>query len=100
MEKLFLVILIIQMLSYGLVDHFKIKYGRFIILSIFLSLFLIFFPIYFRIDKNIDSIFCFYNAFDYFEIYWNIGITIVLLTHFIYCYLLNKKSKNLNKKLG
>lgn len=100
MEKLFLVILIIQMLSYGLVDHFKIKYGRFIILSIFLSLFLIFFPFYFRIDENIDSTFCFYNAFAYFEIYWNIGISIVLLTHFIYCYLLNKKSKNLNKKLG
>jgi hypothetical protein len=93
MENLFLVILIIQMLCYGLVDHFKIKYGRFIILSIFVSLFLIVFPIYFRIDQNIDSIFCLYNAFDYFEIYWNIGITVVLLTHFTYCYLLNRKAK-------
>lgn len=95
MEKLFLILLVIQMLCYGLIDHFKIKYGRFIILSIFLSLFLIVFPIYFRGDENIDSTFCFYNAFAYFEIYWNIGISIVLLTHFTYCYLLNKKSKKL-----
>ena len=93
MEKFFLIILIIQMLCYGLVDHFKIKYGRFIILSIFLSLFLIVFPVYFRVDENINSLFCFYNAFAYFEIYWNIGMTLVLAAHFTYCYLLNKKSK-------
>lgn len=94
MEKFFLVILIIQMLCYGLVDHFKIKYGRLIILSIFLSLFLIVFPIYFQVDDEPkDSLYCFYNAFAYFKIYWNIGITVVLLTHFTYCYLLNRKAR-------
>lgn len=93
MEKLFLIILIIQMLCYGIADHFKIKYGRFIILSIFLSLPLIVFPLYFGVDENINSLFCFYNAFAYFEIYWSIGISIVLLTHLTYCYLLNQKKK-------
>lgn len=96
MEKLFLIILIIQMLFYGLVDYFKIKYGRLIILSIFLSLFLIFFPIYFEIDyeKEKTSLVCVYNAFAYFEIYWNIGLAVVLSSHFIYCYLINRKPKN------
>ena len=94
MEKLFLILLIIQMLCYGLVDHFKIKYGRFIILSIFLSLFLIVLPIYFRLPETKFQSCCeCYNPFAYFKEYWNIGISIVLLTHFTYCYLLNKKSK-------
>lgn len=91
-------LLMVQMLGYGLVDHFKIKFGRFIILSIFLLLFLIVFPIYFRIDDETEknSIFCFYNAFAYFEIYWNIGISLVLVTHFTYCFLLNRKAKKNN----
>lgn len=93
MERFFLIILIIQMLSYGIVDYYKIKYGRFIILSIFLLLFLIVFPVYFQVNENKDSVLCLYNAFDYFEVYWNIGIGLVLSTHFIYCYLINKKSK-------
>jgi hypothetical protein len=94
MERFFLIILIIQMLSYGIMDYFKIKYGRFIVLSVFLSLFLIVFPIYFRIDNEPkNSMYCFYNAFAYFEMYWNIGIVLVLAAHFTYCYLLNRKTK-------
>lgn len=82
------------MLCYGIADHFKIKYGRFIILSIFLSLFLIVFPLYFRLPEETIQNYCdFYNYFDYFHIYWNIGMTLVLAAHFTYCYLLNKKSK-------
>lgn len=98
MEKLFLISLIIQMLCYGLVDHFKIKYGRLIVLSIFLSLFLIIFPIYFRIDEETEknSIFCFDNAFAYFQVYWNIGLIMVVTSHFTYCYLLNRKAKKNN----
>ncbi|STO19143.1 Uncharacterised protein [Flavobacterium hibernum] len=84
------------MLCYGLVDYFKIKYGRLIVLSIFLSLFLIFFPIYFKIDdeKQKTSLICIYNAFAYFEIYWNIGLTLVLSSHFVYYYLINRKPKS------
>lgn len=95
MERFFLTILVIQMLCYGLIDYFKIKYGRLIVLSIFLSLFLIFFPIYFEIDdkKEKTSLICIYNAFAYFEMYWNIGLTLVLSSHFVYCYLINRKPK-------
>ncbi len=84
------------MLCYGLVDHFKIKYGRLIVLSIFLPLFLIIFPIYFRIDEETEkkSIFCFYNTFAYFEVYWNIGVLLVVLSHFTYCRIINRKSKS------
>jgi hypothetical protein len=98
MEKLFLLLLITQMLAYGIVDHFKIKYGRLIVLSLFLSLFLILFPIYFKIDDETEknSIFCFYNTFAYFQVYWNIGVIIVLASHFTYCYLLNRKPRKNN----
>ena len=91
-------LLMVQMLGYGLVDHFKIKYGRLIVLSILLPLFLIIFPIYFRIDEETEkkSVFCFYNAFAYFQVYWNIGISLVLVTHFTYCFLLNRKAKKNN----
>ncbi|EJL59094.1 hypothetical protein PMI10_04364 [Flavobacterium sp. CF136] len=85
------------MLCYGLVDYLKIKYGRFIILSIFLSLFLIIFPFYFHLPEEAIQNYCgFYYYFDYFHTYWNIGITTVLTTHVIYCYLLNRKSKKNN----
>ena len=94
MEKFFLIILIIQMLCYGIADHFKTKYGRFIILSIFLSLFLIVFPLYFRLPEEAIQNYCgFYYYFDYFHIYWNIGMTLVLAAHFTYCYLINRKTK-------
>lgn len=84
------------MSAYGIVDYFKIKYGRLIVLSIFLSLFLIIFPIYFRIDDetNRDSMFCFYNSFAYFEMYWNTGVLLVVASHFTYCRLINRKSKS------
>jgi hypothetical protein len=49
MERFFLTILIMQMLCYGIVDYYKIKYGRFSVLSIFLILFLVVFPIHFQI---------------------------------------------------
>jgi hypothetical protein len=95
MERFFLTILIMQMLSYGIVDYYKIKYGRFSVLSIFLILFLVVFPIHFKIgeEEETNSIFCLYNTFAYFEVYWNIGIVLVLSSHFIYCYLINRKSK-------
>lgn len=98
MENLFLIILIIQMLCYGLVDYLKIKYGRFIILSIFLLLVLILFPIFFHLPEETKFQNCCecYNPFAYFKEYWNIGITTVLTTHVIYCYLLNRKSKKIN----
>ena len=95
MENFFIVILISQMLSYGIIDHFKIKYGRLIILSIFLSLFLIVFPIYYQAPKN-----CFcgcYSLFDYFQDYWTIGIITVLSAHLIYCYLINRKQKTVKQ---
>ncbi|CAD5350285.1 hypothetical protein FLA105534_04275 [Flavobacterium bizetiae] len=83
------------MLSYGITDYFKIKYGHFIVLSIFLSLFLIVFPLYFRLpEKTIQNYCDFYYYFDYFHIYWNIGMALVLAAHFTYCYLINRKSKN------
>lgn len=96
MEKLFLLLVILQMSAYDIADYFKIKYGRLIVLSIFLSLFLILFPIYFRIDDETEknSIFCFYNMFAYFEIYWNIGVLLVVVSHFTYCHIINRKSKN------
>lgn len=102
MEKSFLILLIIQMLCYGLVDHFKIKYGRFIILSIFLFLFLILLPIYFRVPEETEFQTCYecFNPFTYFKEYWNIGISIVLVAHFTYCYLLNKKSKKLKQQIS
>lgn len=86
------------MLCYGLVDYLKIKYGRFIVLSVFLFLFLIVFPIYYHLpeETHFQNYCGFYSDFDYFHIYWNIGIATVLTTHVIYCYLLNRKSKKLN----
>lgn len=84
------------MLCYGIADYFKIKYGRLIVLFIFLSLILIIFPIYFRIDEETEknSVFCFYNAFAYFQVYWNIGVLLVVLSHFTYCRIINRKSKS------
>ena len=84
-----------QILSYGIVDYYKIKYGRFTVLSLFLMLFLIVFPLHFRIGEEDEknSIFCFYNAFAYFQVCWNIGMSLVISAHFIYCYLINRKSK-------
>lgn len=83
------------MLCYGVVDYLKIKYGRFIVLAIFLSLFLIVFPLYFRLPEKTEFNSCCecYNPFAYLNIYWNIGMAVVLATHFTYCYLLNLKSK-------
>lgn len=95
MEGFFLILLMMQMLSYGIVDYYKIKYGRVTILSIFLMLFLIVFPLRFQIGEEVEknSILCLYNAFAYFEVYWNIGMTLVLSSHFVYCYFINRKPK-------
>lgn len=91
MEGFYIIILIIQMICYGIVDYFKLRNGCLIILSIFLSLFLIILPIYFRVPEETNC--CCYNAFKYFEIYWNIGVSIVLAAHLLYCFVLNRKSK-------
>lgn len=93
--EVFVLLLITQMLSYGIMDHFKIKYGRFIILSIFLSIFLIVLPIYFHLPAETTFQNCCecYNPFGYFKEYWNIGIIQVLSAHFTYCYLLSRKQK-------
>lgn len=98
MEGFFVIILIMQILSYGVVDYYKIKYGRLTVLSIFLMLFLFVFPLHFQIvDEVKNSIFCLYNAFAYFEIYWNIGLALVLSSHLTYCYLINRKPKNIKR---
>ncbi|SFC78564.1 hypothetical protein SAMN05216297_102272 [Flavobacterium phragmitis] len=83
-----------QMLSYGVVDYYKIKYGRLSVFSVFLMLILIVFPLHFRIGEEAEkSVFCLYNAFAYFKIYWNIGLALVISSHLTYCYLLNRKRK-------
>jgi hypothetical protein len=95
MDGFFIILLMMQMLSYGIVDYYKIKYGRLTVLYIFLMLFLIVFPLHFRIgtEDAKNAIICFYNSFAYFKINWNIGMAIVLSSHFIYSYLINRKSK-------
>lgn len=79
------------MLFYGIIDYFKINYGRWIVILIFLSIFLIVFPSYYHVSE--DCCEC-YNPFSYFKIYWNIGVPMVLAAHLMYIYLLNKKPKN------
>ena len=95
MEGFFLILLMMQMLSYGIVDYYKIKYGRFTVLSLFLILLLIVFPLHFRIgsEEEKNALISFYNSFAYFKVNWNIGMVLVLSSHFIYCYLINRKLK-------
>lgn len=92
MEGYYILLLIIQLLFYGLVDHIKIKYGRLIVLCLFLSLFLLFLPLCYPVPENCCE--C-GGLFDYFTPYWNIGISTVVAAHFIYCFILNKKLKKI-----
>jgi formate hydrogenlyase subunit 3/multisubunit Na+/H+ antiporter MnhD subunit len=91
----FLLILILQMLCYSFVDYTKIKFGRLITLTIFLSIYLILLPNFFSYTEPKDNVgggmICSVYAFEYFEIYWFIGIALILIAHLIYCVLLNKK---------
>lgn len=83
----------LQMLFYGFVDYIKIENGRLKIVAIFLSLYFFILPNFNSTPKEDGfSVFCYYNPFGYFETYWIIGITLILITHLIYYLLLNKNN--------
>jgi hypothetical protein len=95
----FLPILILQMLCYALIDYWKIKFGRIIVLVIFLSIYFLILPnLYLQeeskveIDNGIGCCNCVY-IFDYFQELWFAGVGFVLSAHLIYCFLISRKVK-------
>ena len=85
------------MLCYGLADYIRMKYGRQIVLIIFLSIYLIVLPNFysFKVSKNIvgNEMFCGNYVFEYFEPNWFVGLTLILIAHIIYVFLLSRKIK-------
>jgi hypothetical protein len=90
MEKMFLVILILQMSLYGLVDYKKVKHGRLLILGIFLLIYIAILPNFYPVPEN--SLICYTNPFEYFSIFWAIGLSLIVAAHFVYIFLINKKT--------
>jgi hypothetical protein len=89
MDNEIFIFLLLQMLTYGLVDAINMKKGRTITFIIYISICLFILPNFYPIIES--NIFCFSNPFATFESRWLIGLMVVLVAHLLYCLFLEKK---------
>jgi hypothetical protein len=91
MDNEIFIFLLLQMLTYGLVDSINMKKGRTITFVIYISICLFILPNFYPVPES--NIFCFSNPFATFESRWLIRLMVVVFAHLLYCFFLEKKEK-------